>query len=115
MSGVEILSQTAITNSVLPPWYVWLVIISIAVAVVFLALTSVYNNAIYGAVCAIACIMLTFLIIFVKDFAQDIPTGRYQYRAKISNVNLNELVTFYDIIGQDGEVWILEDKPYQMD
>ena len=52
MSGVEILSQTAITNSVLPPWYVWLVIISIAVAVVFLALTSAYNNAIYGAVCA---------------------------------------------------------------
>lgn len=115
MSGVEILSQTAITNSVLPPWYVWLVIISIAVAIVFLALTSVYNKAIYGAVCAIACIGLTFLIIFAKNVVQDIPTGRYQYRAKISNVNLNELVTFYDIIGQDGEVWILEDKPYQMD
>jgi hypothetical protein len=115
MSGVEILSQTAITNSVLPPWYVWLVIISLAVAIVFFVLTSVYNDAICAAVCAIACIVLTLLIIFVRDFEQDIPTGRYQYRAKISNVNLNELVTFYDIIGQDGEVWILEDKPYQMD
>lgn len=115
MSGVEILSQTAITNSVLPPGYVWLVIISLAVAIVFFVLTSVYNDAIYAAVCTIACIVLTLLIISVRDFEQDIPTGRYQYRAKISNVNLNELVTFYDIIGQDGEVWILEDKPYQMD
>ena len=115
MSGVEILSQTAITNSVLPPWYVWIVIILVVVAGTFLVLTSAYNNTIYGAICAIACIGLNFLIIFAKNFEQDIPTGRYQYRAKISNVNLNELVTFYDIIGQDGEVWILEDKPYQMD
>lgn len=112
MSGVEILSQTPIVEMVLPSWYVWCVIAPLAGAIIFFVLAVISNDAVGAAVSAIWCMVLALLIIFVKDFEEKIPTGRYQYRAKISNVNLNELTSSYEIIGQDGEVWILEDKEW---
>lgn len=39
------------------------------------------------------------------------PTGRYEYKAIISeDTNFNEMYNRFDVLGKDGEIYILQDK-----
>lgn len=41
----------------------------------------------------------------------DKPTGRYEYKATISDeASFNKVISRFDIIEQDGELYILQDK-----
>lgn len=56
---------------------------------------------------------LVCLLIFVTCGILDttIKTGEYRYECIIDNsVSYNEVVENYNIIGQRGDIWILEDK-----
>lgn len=58
-------------------------------------------------VVGVFCIILTGSV-FAKIFA--IPTGRYKYVAKVkSRISMTEFNEKYDLILQDGDIWIFED------
>jgi hypothetical protein len=49
--------------------------------------------------------------IFAKAYTHEVETGRYEYQVLLDEtVDINELASRYDIIGQDGLIWTIQDK-----
>lgn len=64
-----------------------------------------------------ALIALGFLLVFMvvsiigQQYYKEVPTGRYEYQVLLDEtVDINELASHYDIIGQDGLIWTIQDK-----
>lgn len=65
----------------------------------------------------IGCIITVIgIIVYVVSlrFPVEVESGRYQYKATIEkSVSFNEVYEKYNVIEQDGNLWILEDKEYE--
>ena len=110
IEGVKILHQVEIMES---PWWcipaglVAFFVVAVILALILGAITDwsdamPFIGIIVGAVCMIA--------IWVNT-ADTIHTGRYEYHVTIDeSVDFKELYGRYDIVDQEGEIYILEDK-----
>ena len=66
------------------------------------------------ALCFLAVIFIASLVaglLGLYSFYDKKPTGRYEYKAIVSeDTNFNEMYNRFDVLGKDGEIYILEDK-----
>ena len=103
--GITILNQTIIWE---PRSEVLSFIMVILLIFGIILLGYSYNNIILRIIIAMG-ICLTFLLVFY--FGLNVKTGRYEYQAIISDdYPAHSLYEKYDVIRQDGKIWILQDK-----
>lgn len=73
---------------------------------------QISKNSNYAWIFGIIAVLFIFLFVLnliLMDI--DKPTGRYEYKATISNeASFSEVISRFDIIEQDGELYILQDK-----
>lgn len=111
IDGVEVLSKTLILKN--PQWLDILIFLSAITIIpcIFFALFGFYDKQkflfVVGCI-GIAVFIFTSIAIGIVD---RIPTNRYKYKVLISEkVSFTDIYQKYDILGQDGAIWILEDK-----
>lgn len=110
IDGITVLAQHEIiktTGSIWPILAVILGILSIS-----LLLTALVYDSNEMAIGSLICLILVAVSIFIgRGRFKQIETGRYEYQVLIDEtVDINEVALHYDIIGQDGLIWTLEDK-----
>lgn len=110
IDGVRVLAQEAIME--MPNWAVWVNIISISIVAILFILNMVVKNT---EICfKIAfCILLLALVFDLVGLTGifNTPTPRNTYKCIFDeDVSIQEIYDNYNIVGRDGEIWILEDK-----
>lgn len=110
MSGITILTQHPITEMVGQFWIVLLAILFVVGISCIIAGLSVEVPEMFVA--GLICILLMVPAgILAKIHVHEVETGRYEYQVLLDEtVNINELASHYDIIGQDGLIWTIQDK-----
>ena len=112
MEGIDILNRTMTTDTC--GWA--LIVVAICASVLVVSFITFIICAGYGY-CGIANVC--FLVIIVSIFATVLlaiinpqtGTGRYRYEATIDDsVSFLDLKEKYDVIEQNGRIWVLEDK-----
>lgn len=94
---------------------VLLIFISIAIMVfsmLFINIAVEYHDRTLLKV-MILIFLFSFIFMSMVDICIISPkdTGRYQYKCLIEdNINFVDIAAKYEVIGQEGEAWILEDK-----
>lgn len=110
IDGITVLTQHPITEYVGQFWIVLLAIlfvIGISCAIAGF-LVEVPEMLAAGLICVSLMIPAGIL---VEIYTHEVETGRYEYQALLDEtVDINELATHYDIIGQDGLIWTIQDK-----
>lgn len=111
IEGIEILNKTKIYEmSNVAEMIAFFSIIILGISLI-LMIISLANNKddlaiIFGFI--ILCSLIISLVAFLlpgKD------SGRYTYKCTISeDVNFNDIYENYNVIGQEGKIWTLEDK-----
>lgn len=106
MEGVNILTQTEI---MMPSLMAFWALIFAPICMLFGVITFIVFGE-WGFI--IPAVIGICLYLSVPLGAWDTyPSGRYEYQATIDDtVTFTELYERYDVIGQDGKIWILEDK-----
>ena len=110
MSGMTILTQHPIVEY---QGQVWVVLAAIAfiLTISFLIVALVCNSFESFGYFIVFLIMLFIFIIIGKVHYKQVETGRYEYQVLLDEtVDINELASHYDIIGQDGLIWTIQDK-----
>lgn len=110
MSGITILTQHPIAKYVGQVWFVLLVILFVVgIGCIIGGLTAkVLRTFVFGWICLLLMLPAGVL---AKIYTPKVETGRYEYQVLLDEtVDINELVSHYDIIGQDGLIWIIQDK-----
>ena len=110
IEGVTILNQVEIMKS---PW--WCIpaglsaffVIGLGLATLLGFLTDWSDAGVYiGVAVGVIC-----MIVILAKTGETIPTGRYKYHVTIDeSVNLKEFYSQYNIVDQQGEIYIIEDK-----
>ena len=106
MEGINILNQTEIlTFSGL--WIVALIGVLLAgVICISIGILCEWN---WLDIIGVIWIIVFFIMTWVGP--AEVPTGRYKYEVLIDEtVSVTELYEKYEIVGQDGKIWIIEDK-----
>lgn len=83
--------------------------------------TGVFISCLYHHIdsrgVTIGCIITAIgIIVYIVSLRlpAEVESGRYQYKATIEkSVSFNEVYEKYNVIEQDGNLWILEDKEYE--
>ena len=110
MSGITILTQHPIMEYVGQVWIV-LVAITFILTISSLIVNLVCNSFESYGYCIVFAIMFFTFGIIGKVHCKQVETGRYEYQVLLDEtVNINELASHYDIIGQDGLIWTIQDK-----
>ena len=115
---MEILEKVEITYYT-TPWYFWLLFVLAVIAVVWVMcnyfdITSSTGFAvkIYASV---VCIMLCYIGLR-SLLTKEVPTGRYAYTVYVEDVNTaTDVYSQYEVVGVDGNVWIIQDKERKND
>lgn len=110
MSGITILTQHPITEMVGQFWIVLLAILFVVGISCIIAGLSVEvpGMVAFGLICALLMLPVG---LWAKVHTHEVETGRYEYQVLLDEtVNINELASHYDIIGQDGLIWTIQDK-----
>lgn len=111
MQGVNILNTTEIIKlSTSIFFYVGVIsgIIGIALSL-YVLITNTYNSKTLDRL-IFFCIILVIITSLINPNKKE-QSGRYQYEATIDDtVSFTELNDKYEVIGQRGKIWILEDK-----
>ena len=111
MEGIEILNRTMVTELTVSG--VVLGLIGIAMSIFIIIMVS--DDDVWDGdwLPRIGCFVL-FVILFIASIVKlttQKPTGRYQYEAIIDeSVSMTDVHEKYKVIGQEGKIWILEDK-----
>lgn len=110
MSRITILTQHPIVEYVGQIWIVLLAIFFVVGISCIIAGLSVEVPKIFFT--GLICLLLMLPAgIFAKVYTHEVETGRYEYQVLLDEtVDINELVSRYDIIGQDGLIWTIQDK-----
>ena len=110
MQGIEILNKTDIMT--VPDWFGTLDIACLLIFVMAFVFAFVFHRN--DPVCiTFLCIAVASLltVIISSVCVKEIPTGRYRYKCLIDeSVDFIDIYENYDIIGREGQIWILEDK-----
>lgn len=109
---MQILNQIPITEPILSkPAGAALIVVLIALFLMTLFFASECTNAanILGITCTtLFCLCLVALLV---GSCKKKPTGRYQYECLIDDkTSYTEIYDKYEVVGQRGEIWVLEDK-----
>lgn len=110
MSGITILTQHPIVEYAGQVWIILLVILFVVGISCIIAGLSVEVFEIF-AVGLICVLLMVPAGILAKVHTHEVETGRYEYQVLLDEtVDINELASHYDIIGQDGLIWTIQDK-----
>ena len=106
MTGIEILSSTAVTT-----WPAWTAVVAFVVAaIVTLAATLWSDNVFFGLVAGIFAFLLCATIFGVGGVGE-YETGEYIYKVTIDDsVSMNEFLDKYEIIDQEGKIYTVKEK-----
>lgn len=110
MSGMTILTQHPIVEY---QGQVWVVLAAIAfiLTISFLIVALACNSFESFGYFIVFLLCFLFFIIIGKVHYKQVETGRYEYQVLLDEtVDINELASHYDIIGQDGLIWTIQDK-----
>ena len=105
--GIEILNQTMIYKTRSEG-----LSFIMAMLLVIGILLSIYYASDNRKILATVYIILSFSSLFlITYFGTDVSTGRYEYQAIISeDYSASNLYDQYDVIRQEGKIWVLQDK-----
>lgn len=111
IEGIEILNKTKIyemSNVAENVAIISAIILSISFILMIISLSNDEENL----AIIFSLIMLCSLIIALVAFLlPEKDSGIYTYKCTISeNVNFNDVYENYNVIGQEGKIWTLEDK-----
>lgn len=110
MSGITILTQHPIVEYAGQVWVVLAAIAFIFTIGFFLTALICRSTECLG-LCVIFFLALFAFCVIGKVHFKEAPTGRYEYQVLLDEtVDINELASRYDIIGQDGLIWTIQDK-----
>lgn len=110
MSGITILTQHPIVEYQGQVWVV-LAVIAFILSISFFIITIICHSSESFGCCIIFLLALFFFVIVEKVRYKEVPTGRCEYQVLLDEtVDINELASSYDIIGQDGLIWTIQDK-----
>lgn len=112
MEGIDILNRTMTTDTC--DWALIIVEISASVLVVsFITFIICAGCGCFGIanVCFWVIIVSIFATISLAIINPQTETGRYRYEAMIDDsVSFLDLQERYNVIEQNGRIWVLEDK-----
>ena len=112
MEGIDILNKTMVTD--ICNWAFIIITVSLVVLIIsaltFIAFAAMeyFNiaNVCLGFLILSLVVMFSFVIINPQT-----ETGRYRYEVTIDDdVSFLDLQEKYDVIEQNGRIWVLEDK-----
>lgn len=111
---MEILNTTEILktrNNALVIVFIIMLMALFGIIITLISCIKVSNGMfIAWFICMIAC---TAAVIW---FADKVPTGIYQYEVLLTdNYSATQLLQDYDVVGQRGSIWIIQDKENNMD
>lgn len=111
---MEILNATEILKTRNDELVIVFIIMMMALFGVIIALISSIkvSNGMFIAwlICVIACVAAAIW------FADEVPTGTYQYEVLLTdNYSATQLLQDYDVVGQRGSIWVIQDKENNMD
>lgn len=110
MSGMTILTQHPIVEYAGQVWVV-LAAIAFILTISFLIATAVCGEKETLYYCGVFLLLLFAFSLIGKGRYKQVETGRYEYQVLLDEtVDINELASRYDIIGQDGLIWTIQDK-----
>ena len=112
IEGIRILSQSPIFDYTYKHWYVALGGILGAIVLCFVVgiLSRDFSMGVFFSI--IGCVVGICLgVVAVEATAVKTETGRYEYKVLIEDgVEMKEFYERYNVIKQDGEIWVIEDK-----
>ncbi len=106
MTGVEILSTTALTA-----WPLWTVIVTFATSAIIAAVVAyLLGDAIYGMAAGFI-VFLMCAIVFAVGGVGEYETGEYTYKVTIDDsVSMNEFLDKYEILDQEGKIYTVKER-----
>ena len=112
MEGIEILSQTPITD--MAHWCqttIDVLAVIVLVSLVAFGVSTFTHKEILIWICGGSAIFFWICGIILTAINPQVPTDRYEYKVTIEdNVSIADVYDNYEVTGRDGEIWILEDK-----
>lgn len=110
IDGITVLTQHEIVKTVVSGWVMVAIVFGVlSLLLLFIALVECSSGYAWSSL----VFFIVFIFCFVKGeiSSKEVPTDRYEYQVLIDEtVDINEIALHYDIIGQDGLIWTLEDK-----
>ena len=111
MTGVEILSQETIYNSILPGWCMLVGLGLMAILVVIGLALSEDPHKIIGAICIVVAIFIFISAMVLCCTENKNNICHIEYKVTIDDsVSMNEFLDKYEIIGQEGKIYTVKEK-----
>lgn len=111
IEGIEILNKTEILRYTDGSFKLalCLFVFGFLSVMIFSALASRFSSWFY--IGSITGLIMIFSMMLITIFAEQKPTGRYQYEVTIDeSVLFEDVIENYNIVDQKGELFVLEDK-----
>lgn len=112
IEGITVLSQEVIYDFVYDYSPIgWGAIIAVIIGFVFFFIMTQdgWASLAVGILCSFLGVLIGLLI--VEHNYEKIPTERNQYKVLIEDgVQMTDFYERFDVIEQDGEIWVIEDK-----
>lgn len=110
IEGIQVLSQEPIMSDGNLGVIVGITIFLISVVAAIILICCDYDAAISSLVVFFGFTVAAISGIIVHE-ANIEPTGQYEYKVIIDdNVSMTEFHKHYELVGQDGEIFIIKDK-----
>lgn len=110
IDGITVLAQHEIVKIVGEGWWIAAIIFGVLSILLFLVAMDECSEG-CGWMSLVFLVAFIFCLIMGRVSRKEVPTGRYEYQVLLDEtVDINELALRYDIVGQDGLIWTLEDK-----
>ena len=105
MTGVEILSSTAVTA-----WHTWTVIVTFLIAVIIVIAVAFFTeDAVYSIIAGFAAFLICAMVF--GSGVGEYETGEYIYKVTIDDsVSMNEFLDKYEILDQEGKIYTVKEK-----
>lgn len=110
IDGVRVLAQETINES---PVFVWIIAAFLVGCLVIFAIVVAISNKDWASTAFIISGSLVFLWMTIAGVGGvfNRPSDRYVYKCIFDeDVSIQEIYDEYEVVGRDGEIWILEDK-----
>lgn len=110
IEGIQVLSQEPIMSDGDLGVIVCIIMFLISVVAALILISCGYDAATIslGVLCGLMVAIISGVIVYNANAE---PTGQYRYKVIIDdNVSMTEFHTHYELVGQDGEIFIIRDK-----
>ena len=111
MTGVEILSQETIYNTVLPEWCIG-VGVGCGFIFVILMIVSMANECGIGVILSIIAIIISIVVGGLGGTYNKNSIHHIEYKVTIDDsVSMNEFLDKYEILDQEGKIYTVKERP----